>query len=238
MVPRRLFIALAAAAALAGSAWAQARIEVDVQAGPAFMHRARFGLILVKTRPQMAIWLETAGGRFLDTIFVTHRSAVADWYGGKGVRRPEALPVWSHARGIPAPDGLFMPDRAHPLADAVSGPTPEAGFTRTWLPPSPLKPGSYLVRVELNQSFDWNEAWPDRLPKDDRRWTEANGQPSIVWEGVLEIRDTAAPAEAVLSPVGTGSLRGEDGGLRRGLEGITTARDIAASIGARYIPGD
>ncbi len=227
---RRTITALALAASLA-AAGAQGRIEISIQAGPAFTHQARMGFILVKTRPQIAVWIETNEGRYVDTVFVTHRSAFADWYGGKGVRRPEALPIWSRARGIAAPDGLFMPDRAHPLADAVSGPTPAADFSLSWK--SSLAPGRYRIRVELNQSFDWNEAYPDKLPKTDPRWTEANGQPSVLWEGELELGQGLTAV--ALKPLGTGALKGEDGRMRVGLEGMTSARDIASSITARFL---
>jgi hypothetical protein len=232
-VKKLLLVLLCAAVA---QVWAQGALTVTVAPGSAYAHKVKLGLISLNFTPQTAIWIETADGRFVDTIFVTTRSAKATWYGGKSIRRPEALPLWSHARGVVAPDGLFMPDRAHPLPDAVSGATPgaAAAYSKTWKLPAGLPAGRYRVRVELNSSFDWNEAYPDKLPKTDPRWTEANGQPSIVWE--TEIQLGSAPSRSALAPVGTGSPRGDTGALTPGLAGITSARDLAKSIEAVYSP--
>jgi hypothetical protein len=213
---------------------AEASVVVSVAAGPDYSHKVRFGLVSMTLTPQIAIWLETADGRFVDTIYVSHRAAAADWRAAGGARRPESLPVWSHARGIAAPDGLYMPDKAGRLPDAVSGATPKAGFARTWPLPSGLAPGAYVIKVELNSSFDWNAAYPDKLPKADPRYSEANGQPSIVWAGRIDLGGAAAKAS--LAPVGTGALRGDSGDLKSGLEGITSAASIASAIAAEYRP--
>jgi hypothetical protein len=235
---RTKFIALAAALISIASAGAllaaEGSLSVAVTPGAAYSHKVKFGAFSMNMVPQMAIWIETAGGRFVDTIYVTKKAASADWSAAKGARRQESLPVWSHARGIAAPDGLYMPDKAHRLPDAQSGATPKSTFTKTWKLPSSLAPGSYRIKAELNSSFDWNEAYPDKLPKSDPRWSEVNGQPSIVWECALELGGAAA--SAALEPVGSGSLRGEDGAVTPGLAGITSARDLAASIRAAYRP--
>jgi hypothetical protein len=231
---RTLFLAAVLAASASASLSAEGSISVSFVPGSAYSHRVRFGLISLSLTPQMAIWIETAEGRFVDTIYVTDKSAAASWRAAGGARRPEALPVWSHARGVAAPDGLYMPDKAHRLPDAVSGATAKAAFSKSWALPAGLAPSSYRIRAELNSSYDWNEAYPDKLPKSDPRWSEVNGQPSIVWEAALEIG--AAAASATLRPVGTGALRGEDGNLRPGTEGLTSALELAASIAAEYRP--
>jgi hypothetical protein len=184
--------------------------------------------------PQIAIWLETADGAFVDTIYVSHRAAFADWRAAGGSRRPESLPAWSHARGVKAADGLYMPEASKPVPDGVSGATPAKGFTKAWKAPSSLAAGTYVVKAELNMSYDWNDAYRDRLPKSDPAWSECNGQPSIVWEGRLELGDRGAKAS--LAPIGTGALRGESGAVKAGLEGLTSAREIAASIVAEWRP--
>jgi hypothetical protein len=226
--------ALVLLCALLAQAWAQSSLAVAVEPGATYAHKARLGLISMTITPQMAIWIEGVDGAFVDTIFVTARAAKASWYGGKGIRRPEALPLWSHARGLATPDGLYMPDRAHPLPDAISGATPTSAFSRTWTPPPGFKAGRYRIRVELNSSFDWNESYPDKLPKTDPRWTEANGQPSILWEAEIELGGAAS--KAALQPVGTGSLRGDSGALTPGLDGLTSARELAKSIEADFGP--
>jgi hypothetical protein len=211
-----------------------ASIRVSLLPGTAYEHKVRFGLISMNLRPQMAMWIETADGRFVDTIYVTGKAASGKWSAAKGARRPEALPVWSHARGVAAADGIYMPDKSGGLPDAVSGATAASAFTRAWPLPAGLAPGSYRIRVELNSSYDWNEAYPDKLTKNDARYSEVNGQPSIVWEAALELGGAASRVE--LRPIGRGATRGEDGALRPGLDGLTSARDLAASIEAEYRP--
>lgn len=224
-----ILLALAAA-----SAQAQGMIELLLSPGPAYTHTKWFGPVPATLRPQMAFWIETADGRYVATVYVTHRSAAADWRAAGGARRPEALPVWSHARGVKAANGMYMPEPAHPLPDAISGATPKGAFATTWELPKGLAAGVYRIRAELNESFDWNEAFPDKLPRSDPRWSEANGQPSVVWEGSITIGPL--PDQVKLTPVGTGALDGSDGDLRPGVEGLTSALTIAASIAATYRP--
>ncbi len=231
-----LAIALGLAIAIAAGACAEPRLLVSVQAGPEYTHKVKLGLASLTVTPQMAIWIEDAQGRYVGTIYVTRKSATASWSAAGGARRPEALPAWSFARGIKAADGLYMPDKKSPLPDAISGATPSKGFEKAWSPPVSLAKGVYVVKAEVNSSFDWNDSYPDKLPKPDPRWSEVNGQPSIVWVGKIEIGGAAAPAKAQLSPVGTGSLRGESGAVTPGLAGITSARELVASIVAEYKP--
>jgi hypothetical protein len=236
MANKRIAFALAAvlatAVAMGTDLSAEASIAVTVRPGSAYSHKVKFGLFSATLVPQMAIWIETTEGRFVDTIYVSGKTA--KWSAAGGARRPETLPVWSHARGSALSDGLAVPNKAKRLPDAVSGATPKAAFTMVWKVPAGLAPGSYRIRAELNSSYDWNEAYPDKLPKTDPHYSEVNGQPSIVWECALELGGAAVETE--LEMVGTGALRGEDGAVTPGLEGITSAHDLAASIRAEYRP--
>jgi hypothetical protein len=227
-------LAVAMTAILVSTAWAQASLAISIAPGAGYSHKVRFGLLTLTVTPQIAVWIENAEGGFVDTVYVTGKSATASWSAAGGARRPEALPAWSHARGVAAPDGLYMPDKAHRLPDAVSGATPGAAFSRAWKIPSSLPPGIYSIKVELNSSFDWNGAYPDKLPKADPRWSEVNGQPSIVWEGKIALG--GLPSRVGLAPIGTGNLRGENGVITPGLAGITSAGQLAASIAAAYSP--
>jgi hypothetical protein len=213
---------------------AEPSIIVLIEPGASYTHKVRIGLISLTLSPQMAVWIESSEGVFVDTIYVTGKSAAAKWSAAGGERRPEALPVWSHARGVAAPDGVFMPDKKHPLPDAVSGATPTKAQAIAWKVPSSLAPGTYKVRAELNSSYDWNSAYPDKLPKTDPRYSAVNGQPSVVYEGTLSLG--RGPATAVLEPVGTGSLRGEDGATAPSLSGLTTALELARSLRAEFRP--
>jgi len=231
---KRFLLALVATGLVASGAAGQGRLELRLAPGPTYRGVKWFGPARITLLPQIAIWIEDSSGRFVDTIYVTKKSAKADWWFAKGARRPEALPVWSHARGTQAADGSFMPEADHPLPDAVSGATPGATFALAWELPPGLALGTYRIRAELNLSYDWNEAYPDKLPKSDPRRTRWNGQPSIVWEAALPLGATESSAE--LMPVGSGSLDGSEGSIRPGLEGLTSSRTIAASIIATYKP--
>jgi hypothetical protein len=229
-----LALALAVAAILASSAWAEATLVVSVSPGSAYSSKVKLGLGSINVTPQIAIWIERPTGEYVDTIYVTSKSAKASWTAAAGARRPEALPAWSFARGVKAADGLYMPDKKGALADSVSGATPAKAFVKSWKVPASLAKGVYVVKAELNSSFDWNEAYPDKLPTSDPRWSEVNGQPSIVWECRIELGGDRAKIE--LAPAGTGDLRGEGGAVKPGLAGITSAVELASSIVAEYRP--
>lgn len=209
-------------------------LVIRVKPGPTYTQKAKMGIMSLTVIPQMAFWIETEDGRFIDTIYVTKKAATGKWSSAGGSRRPESLPVWSHARGVKVADGGFMPDPQHPLPDAVSGATPTQAFEKSTVLPDSLIPGTYIIKAEINSSFDWNEAYPDKLPKTHPRWSEVNGQPSVLYEGRLEVGKT--PASVVLEPIGTGSLRGEDGNVTLSLDGLTTALQLVASIEAEYRP--
>ena len=227
-------VIFAAIAVFAEGSAACGSIELRLEPGAHYAHSKWFGPLPVTLRPQIAFWIETADGAYVDTIYVTERSAKGNWRSAGGARRPEALPIWSHARGKRAADGLLMPDATTPVTDAVTGATPSAAFTRTWQLPAGFKPGKYRVRAELNQSYDWNSEYPDKLSASDPRYSEANGQPSIEWSATIDIG--VDPASTSLEPEGTGSIDGSDGALRLDHKVITTAKAIAKSIWVFYKP--
>ena len=75
-------------------------INISYQAGKNYKHTQKLGLIKFTSEPQIAFWLEDSLRKFIRNIYVTKISAKSDWYGGHNVRRPEALPIWSHKMGI------------------------------------------------------------------------------------------------------------------------------------------
>jgi hypothetical protein len=189
------------------------RFELDLVPGPSFNHSMRFLVFQVPLHPQVACWIETPDGKYLDTIYVTAKGAKRKWFGAPSSGRPEALPVWSHARS------------QAPSADAVSSATP-AGTVRIESPlAAGLPAGTYTVKLEVNSSFDYNE-----------RYTKANsgvnGQPSVVYAGRITVG--AGEAEGDLAPVGTGSIDGSDGNITPGLDGITTAAQMFQSARVLY----
>lgn len=216
-----LFCLAAACAASAGGngeigpagSTSGARLLVGFEAGPAYATVHGGGLFPLAVRPQMAVWLETTEGRYVSTIFVTHKGGRNSWIGASA--RPEALPVWRGRRGGPG-------------ADAVSAATPSAGMERATALPAGLDPGEYVVLLEVNSSFDYAPAFPES----DRRSGD-NGQPSLVYAG--RIRIGTPGSQTVLLPVGTGSPDGSDGTLHAGWEGLTTALRLIGNPRARYM---
>jgi len=150
---------------------------------------------------QIACWLETPDGKYVDAIYVTPKGAKKSFFSAPARGRPEALPVWYHRQaGKPA------------VPDAVSGATAskEAAHAKRLA----VGPGRYVVFLEVNRSYDYNE-----------RYTKANsgvnGQPSLIYRAELEAGKD--PSRARFEPIGTGSVDGSDGTITPGLEGITTA---------------
>lgn len=232
------------------------KLAVSVKAGEEWIHEFKVAMFIgIETEPQMAFWLEDESGKFVTTIYVTHRTATKDWRGAFGkkdskIERPYALPVWkkSHVGMGIAPmsscaachnrhrDGFEPPD-VDPELDAVSGATPPWDFTREWAVPENLRPGTYVVRAEINQSKDNNDAYPQDAAEDDPNYNGGemgSGQPSLVFEGTLEIG--GEPASVRLEPVGHGHPAGLDGSVDADLSSMTTALGIVESIDVSYEP--
>lgn len=205
-------------------------VAISFEAGTAYNHSFRLaGLIPVKTQPQIAVWAETPDGKYLATLYVSRRSAVQDWRGGKKVRRPEALPCWSHRRGIRYSDGLFMPASDNPLPDAETSATPRGSFTvRTILPAGRER---VAIFVELNQSFDYNTSFTKDAKPGRKGYSGVNGQPSAIYSG--EFIPGAGEESVELRLIGCGSLDGTDGAIGSDFSMLTTAKEIARKITVR-----
>jgi hypothetical protein len=221
------------------------KLELTIRSGGEWSHQMKFGLAKVTLTPQFAVWLTHEDGTYAGDLLVTKKAAKSSW--GK-VRRPEALPVWSHARGVRAQDGLYMPTKATPLSDAVTGATPKPKSVGSELKyvlnlPRDLAPGRYRVLMELNNSFDYNAIFAEKLPDGDPRANGVNGQPSVVYAAWLDLEDTASISSTENDPVaifefiGTGQPLGLDGEILPGRQGLTTALEIAESISIRNVAG-
>lgn len=185
------------------------------------------------TVPQMAFWTEDSDGNFLETLYVTRALSdssfqSADVFSDEVIRRPEALPVWSHRRGIRYDDGLAVPLPGNQDLDGITAPTPLGHYdlvSRT-----PEDEGVVRVFMEINRSYDFNAFWhPERFPDDAiYSGSGSSGQPSIVY--MAEIDVAAGERFALLRPLGHGHPSGRDGSLTPDLSGFDTALELVGPV--------
>ncbi|MCI1210093.1 MAG: hypothetical protein LKF96_11685 [Treponema sp.] len=191
------------------------RFILTIEQGTAWMETAFWFVFPVKLAPQYACWIETPDGRYVETIAVTAKAAGKKWVGAPAEGRPESLPVWYHASS------------SDTGTDAVTHAT-SRNETTEQTDSRQTSNGSYIVKFEVNHSFDYNDTWPKGLPSPDHRYSGVNGQPSLVYEG----RITTGPEAATLQliPAGRGAVDGKDGIMQPGTQGLTTALSIVSSV--------
>ncbi|MFH2115495.1 MAG: hypothetical protein ABIJ86_13410 [Spirochaetota bacterium] len=190
------------------------RFELSLQPGSEYAKDMKVFLFKYTVWPQVAVWLETPGGSFVDTLYVTELAVTKDYTAAPKDGRPEALPVWSALKQVDV-DGVSSPTT---VGSAVAYGNDLA---------SKLPAGTYIVKLETNRSYDWNETYT-------KKNAGVNGQPSLIYVADLTIGGEAD--EASFIPLGTGSVDGSDGDIRPGLDGIDTALDLFASMKVAYIP--
>ena len=190
--------------------------------------------------PLMAIWIEDEEGKFIQTLYVAEsigkgvfkRGEVSSgkWMPGE-IRRPAALPSWSHRRGIKAKDGLFVPDTENPVPDAYTGPTPSGNFTlNVRADESNLR--RFILYFEINQSWDWNEYWTNnKFPGDEDYKTSC--QPALVYSTKIDMDNLQSGY--VLNVSGHSHYSGKTGELFTDISTITTALDITKEIKVRIL---
>ncbi|MGA2545580.1 MAG: DUF2271 domain-containing protein [Rectinemataceae bacterium] len=193
------------------------RFSLHLVPGPAYKFVSWANVFPVTIYPQVACWIETPQGGYIDTIYVTAKGSRKNWVFAPRGGRPEALPVWFH-----------LQEGKTAAADAVTGATPAGTTMRESALAAALPKGSYVVKLEINRSYDYNE-----------RYTRANsgvtGQPSLIYECPIAIGE--GTAKAVFKPIGTGAVDGSDGTVRLGLEGITTALQLLDGADISYEAG-
>ncbi len=203
----------------------QIKIELNFISGKSHNH------------PTFAIWLEDDKGSYIETIFVTEyiSSGVfgyADtgdwsWKNEKGeTLRPAALPYWSHKRSVISRDSLYIPTPENPVPDAISSATPKGNFILKTSATEDL-PDRFIILLEINQTWDWNEYWTNNKYPGDKDY-KTSSQPSIIYAGEITFSD--AKNSVILKPMGHGHYSGKDGELYTELGTITTALEIAAEI--------
>jgi hypothetical protein len=185
--------------------------------------------------PLMAIWVEDTAGNYIQTLYVAQSIATGvfargdnssgQWTEGE-IRRPAALPYWSHKRGIVAGDGLYMPTPDNPVPDAYSGATPQNDFI---LNTRMDKDGSevFNVLLEINQSWDWNEYWNNTKYMEDYDY-KTSSQPAVVYLATIDLKSNVKEVEMKI--IGHSHYSGKDGNLYTDTLTLTTALQIAGKI--------
>ena len=204
------------------------KVSVELKKGEAFQY------------PLFAIWIEDSIGNYIETLYVSRVISSSTFDYGKKiddnwesaiVRRPEALPYWSHKRDIQSSDGLFIPLNGASDLDAVSGATPTSNFIVKSKGNFKNNSG-YKVLVELNQSYDWNEYYTKNKFPDDKIYSGSGqvGQPSLVYATEIKKVELKSTSHKIMNLIGHGHHSGKDGKLYKDVSQITTAKNIADRI--------
>ncbi len=198
--------------------------------------------------PQLAVWIEDTTGQYLETLMVTTSTAQGLFYSGRtsenfreadlvktssgsSTRRVDALPYWSHKRGIRYKDGYYSPPPDQPLPDGITGATPVGNFYLTTSGGNLSNLPAFNVFVEVNVAFDENEYFSEYEFLEDSLYhggTGLLGQPSIIYSATFSKSDPVR--YQVLVPIGHGHHSGGSGELFSDLSRLTTARYVAERI--------
>lgn len=136
--------------------------------------------------------------------------------------RPESLPVFLHkiAQAEGSPTSSATPD-----LDGYSGATLTENFLlKTSTDDTATQP--YKIRLEINQSFDFNHYYSSNRFPDDHVYSGDgfSAQPSVIYEAVI---DPTSPQQFYpMAIVGHGHHSGRDGVLYEDLSNLTTALEI------------
>jgi hypothetical protein len=218
--------AVSACDAAGSSAAGSGRLRVDLIPGSAWIHAFS---AFTKVPPQFSLWVADETGAYAKTLYATRKIATQGWVFNGGNRRKEALPYWCHQRGVAYRDGLYLPVKDDPLADAVSGATPQAAFSLSFDPPEGM--ARFFVYLEINHSVDFNSAYPkDAVPGavSYSGGKEGSGQPALVYRVLVDAASGSAAAPVELA--GHSSPDGSSGDLDADLSGIDTALNILGGM--------
>lgn len=210
--------------------YGQGDLRVSIEQGSEWLHDFPLMLgIKKKNAPQIAIWIEDTQGRYLGTVYASHKIATQSWTAAGGNRRKEALPYWCHARGVRYDDGLYLPTRKQPLTDALTGATPRASFDMRLTPGSSLQ--KFVLKVELNHSTDFNDFYTESAAEGTPTYSGGkmgSGQPAVVYAAEVDLTSDAREFEARI--IGHSSPDGSSGAIDADLTTLTTAFHIVKRI--------
>lgn len=139
--------------------------------------------------------------------------------------RPESLPVFLHKLGMKAKNGYFVPTDDSLSVDGYSGATMTNNFIYNAKLPSSLS-GQYIVRFEINHSFDFNEYYAsDRFPDDEIYSGDGfSAQPSIIYQAMIDFDEPDQLLKMQL--IGRGHHSGRDGKVYKDVSNLTTALEL------------
>jgi hypothetical protein len=208
------------------------RLKVFIKAGSEYVSEPQplFLTLTYSSVPQIAIWMETLEGKYIDTLYITGKTSDSSFRSKDIaidlVRRPEALPYWSHKRAIKASDGLFTPASQQGDLDAIASATPRTDYQVTMSAP---RMGRYRLMLEVNRSYDFNEFYnATRFPDDPvYSGSGSSGQPSLIYAADI---NSQVPGQYLLSLIGRGHHSGANGNLYSDLDKITSAKQILEFI--------
>ncbi|GAE85663.1 hypothetical protein GGR06_000181 [Bacteroides reticulotermitis] len=205
-------------------------LKVAIEQGESWLHDfPLFWFVKMKNSPQIAIWTEDPEGNFLETIYVSKKTARQGWVAAGGNRRKESLPCWSHAQGKQYADGLYLPTKGEPLPDAVTGATPKGSFGVHIQPGEQVR--QLIVKCEFNHSVDFNEAYPKDAKEGDANYSGGklgSGQPAVVYQVTVDLTSGQQVFQGKL--IGHSSPDGSDGAIYPDTSKLTTALDIVKSV--------
>jgi len=188
--------------------------------------------------PLFAIWIEDMSGNYIQTLYVAQSIAKGVFVYGQvkdnrwekeSKRRPAALPYWGHKYGFKAEDGLYLPTPENPVADAYTGATPTTDFILKSKSDNEL-PKQFMILIEINQSWDWNEYWTNNKFPDDKDY-KTSAQPALVYAADIDL--STNQKEYPLKPIGHSHYSGKTGELFTDLSTLTTALEIVDKIFVR-----
>jgi len=211
-------------------------IKLYIEAGKHWGHLFESGSVSIKTTPQIAVWVEDLEGNYLDTLYVTRRTATQKWRGKAGpyeekgnIRRKASLPYWAHRRGVRYDDGLFLPTRKDPLPDSITSASPKESFQLSSSVGEDLD--SFMIYVEINNSTDFNEYYTRDAKPGDVHFSGGSfgsGQPSVIYSVAIDTKKLKNKYDLQLA--GHSSPNGENGQLFADISKLTTAKHIAGKI--------
>lgn len=208
----------------------QGDLKVHIEQGPEWLHDFPLALgIKKKNAPQIAVWIEDPEGRHITTLYASYKIATQSWTAAGENRRKESLPHWCHVRNVQYADGLYLPTKAQPLADAITGATPRESFDLKLRPNGNLQ--RFVVKVEVNHSIDFNDHYPRSAAKDAPNYSGGklgSGQPAVVYAAEVDLTSDVREFEARL--IGHSSSDGSQGTVDPDISTLTTALHIVKRV--------